>query len=140
MKKHRGWKVANLFLVLIVLCLATSRMGESRPYRFLEGSTLVQYSVGPRLATTYFGTSAQMHDLVILADTELAAHGLVRQMHQDWDRSDAYCSYLHPRGTPGVSASVHMQKSLGRTRIIVSRPATISDRVQAFLFNLRSRL
>lgn len=133
MKKHRGWMIANLALAFIACCLASSRIGDWRPYRFLDDARISDYHVGAQWSTIYFTSPKRMEDLVLLADAELAPRGLVRHMDQELNRADSYCSYLLPSGAPDARGSVHMQKSLGRTLVIVSQPPSISDHIRSFL-------
>lgn len=125
--------IANLALGFIALCLAASRIGDWRPYRFLTDAEIGTYQVTAKYSMIYFTSPSRMEDLVVLADAELAPLGLVRHMYEDMDRSDATCIYLLPGGTPDPRGSVLIKKSLGRTIVIVSQPPTISDHIRSVL-------
>lgn len=128
--------IANLVLCFIALCLAGSRVGNWRPYRFLDDAEIGGYDVQEKFSMIYFTSPKQMEDLVVLADAELASLGLVRHMYEDMNRGDASCGYVLADGSPNPGGSVLIRKSLGRTVVIVTRPPTISDRIRSILSRL----
>lgn len=131
--------IATAAAGFISLCLATWQIGDLRPHRFLADTTVEQYNVSAGRATIDLVSSERMEDLIILADAELAPQGFIRRMYITSIQQQPFCGYSRMLGTPGSRDFVQMSKLPGRTYVTVSRSATVTDRIQSWLFNLRRR-
>lgn len=138
MRKRKRW-IIGLLVVFLALCVGMWRWSEQVPYAFMEGSKTVDFFVG-NSTVIEFRSPLSIQELKTKADAEMIPNGWERQALAPEVYGPEACDYIRPwPGDPNGADHVWIAEQYGKAIVTVQRRITPSDRIKAWLFNIKNR-
>lgn len=134
MRKHKRWTI-GLAIIFLAVCFMVPRLANQRPYKFLAGAKIDDYQANALSAHIQLESDERVADLMVLADAELLHRGWTKRSYH----KPPHFVYSLPRPGMRFGDSITLTAGPGRTFVDVMRNATLSDRITAWLYNLKRR-